>query len=202
MANDIKEVAIDADFFRKFTENDRDGILFMKVMGELSRKPVIHEYVYEYELGDNATVKKLKEKGDIIVYTHDDYIKNEQAYRALFDMAYQYFNYKSFTENVFTYHHEKESLGEIRTSIMAYYKGIDLFLSDDGGAKSFVMNRLSSRRNRIDVYNIYDTLKVIGTLENKQLKWSEVKGMAKAAFQKSKEKYDDINKIWHPDTIF
>lgn len=199
MANDIREVAIDADFFRKLTENDKDGTLFMKIMVELNRKPVMHEYVYSYELGDSSLVKKLKEQGDLKVYTHSDYVKDIEQYRTLFGTAYRYFNYKEFIGDVISYHHEKESLGEIRTSIMAYYMGIDLFMSDDGGAKKYVLNRLNSRRHRIDVYNIYDTLQVIGELQNRKLKWSEIKGMAKVAFAKKKEKYDSINEIWHPE---
>ena len=199
MANDIKEVAIDADFFRKLTENDRDGTLFLKIMDELNRKPVMHEYVYSYELGDSSVVKKLKERGDIVVYTHSEYVKDIEQYKTLFGSAYQYFNYKEFKGDVISYHHEKESLGEIRTSIMAYYMKIDLFMSDDGGAKTYVLNRLNSRRHRIDVYNVYDTLRVIGELQDKKIKWSEIKGMAKAAFAKTEKKYESINKIWHPE---
>lgn len=199
MANDIKEVAIDADFFRKLTEHDKDGILFMKIMKELNRKPVMHEYVFDYELGDSSAVKQLHKQGDIIVYKHGDYIQDAEQYRTLFVTAYQYFNYKEFTGDVLGYHHEKESLGEIRTSIMAYNMGIDLFLSDDGEAKAYVFNRLNSRKHKIDVYNLYDTLKVVGEMQDRQLKWSEIKGMAKVAFEKAKGKYDSINRIWHKE---
>lgn len=199
MAEARREVAIDADFFRKFTEKDKDGQLFLKVMDVLNIQPVMHEYVYEYELAGDSTVKLLKKNGAIKVYTYSDFINetNKSNYEAQFAKAYKYFNYSKYIEDIYAYHHEKESLGEIRTSLMAFYMGIDLFMSDDGAAKAFVTNRLSSRRHRIEVYNVYETLEWIYRTGSTTIKWSDIKGMAKNAFAMAMYKYDKINKLWH-----
>lgn len=199
MAEEKREVAIDADFFRKFTEKDKDGQLFLRVMDELNIQPVMHEYVYEYELSGDSTVKQLRANGRIKVYTYTDYINesNKVSYEKQFSKAYEYFNYSKYIKDIYVYHHEKESLGEIRTSLMTFYMGIDLFMSDDGAAKAFVTNRLSSRRHKIEVYNIYDTLEWIYKMGSTTIKWSEIKGMAKSVFAKAKHKYDEINNLWH-----
>ncbi len=80
---------------------------------------------------------------------------------------------------------------------MAFYLGIDLFMSDDGGAKMFVENKLKSRRHRIEVYNLKDTLIKVFENENRTTKWKDIKGMAKKAFEKTMYKYDEVNQIWH-----
>lgn len=141
----------------------------------------------------------MKENGKIKVYKYSDYItlSNIKAYENNFEKAYVYFNAKKFIGDIYTYHHQKESLGEVRTSLMALYLGIDLFMSDDGDAKSFVTNRLSSRRHKIMVYNIYDTLVALHELENTSIKWADVKGMAKRVFENTRHKYDGINELWH-----
>lgn len=195
MTNDMKEVVIDADFFRKVTEKDKDGILFLKIMSELGRKPVMQEYVYDYELADSATVKKLVGDSSITIYSESDYITDDRSYRMWFEALYQAFNYKQFVGDVRQYHHEKENLGEIRSSLMAFYKGIDLFMSDDGEAKRYITNKLSSSRHKIDVYNVYDALERIGKMESRNLKWRNVKGMAKHVLDE--QRYEKLNEIWH-----
>ena len=80
---------------------------------------------------------------------------------------------------------------------MAFYMNIDLFMSDDGGAKSFVQTQLSSRRHKIDVYNIYDTLEEIYKIPNRSIKWNEIKGFAKFVFANANYKYKKLNEIWH-----
>ena len=129
------------------------------------------------------------------VVGESDYITDDRAYQIWFESVYQVFNYKQFVGDVRQYHHEKENLGEIRSSLMAFYKGIDLFMSDDGEAKRYITNKLSSSRHKIDVYNVYDTLERIGKMEGRNIKWRDVKGMAKRVLDE--QRYEELNKIWH-----
>lgn len=199
MADEKRVAAIDADFFGKLTEKDKDGILFLKIMDELGVTPVMHQYVYEYELAYNSTAKKLKETGRIQIYDYTRFItpQNNENYIQNFKRAFLEFNYMGYDTrwDVFSYHHEKQNLGEIRTALMAFYMGIDLFMSDDGQAKEFTMNKLSSRKHRIVVYNLFDTLVEVHKLDNSNVKWMEIKGMAKNVL--SVNKYNRLNEIWH-----
>lgn len=202
MTNEKRRVAIDADFFYKFTENDPSGEFFLKIMNELNIMPVMHSYIAEYELAGNPTVRKLIDEKKITVYDYSDYVNEEgvQGYIEKFRWAYEIFNYKEFDGNgkdEFTYHCRKENLGELRTALMAFYMDIDLFMSDDGGAKSFVQTKLSSRRHKIDVYNVYDTLVEVYNISNRSIKWNEIKGFAKYVFANANDKYKKLNEIWH-----
>lgn len=202
MTDDDNRVLIDTDFFIRFTESNPDGELFLAVMEELNKKPVMHEYVFQYELNGNASAKKLVSEGKIQILSYDSFINeiNDNNYKILFCKLYKVFNYQEFqprSGDVYTYQHEKENLGEIRSALMAFYVGIDLLLSNDGSAKSNVRTYLSSDRHPISVLNVYDTLELIAKKRNKELKWSEIKGLAKRVL--SEKRYDMINSMWHHD---
>lgn len=76
MTKDGRRVAVDADFFRKMSDKDVDGKLFLRIMAELNIEPVMHEYVYNYELAGNSVVRKLKENEMITVYQYSDFISD------------------------------------------------------------------------------------------------------------------------------
>lgn len=76
---------------------------------------------------------------------------------------------------------------------MNFDKTLITFL--DGQAKEFTMNKLSSRKHRIVVYNLFDTLVEVHKLDNSNVKWMEIKGMAKNVL--SVNKYNRLNEIWH-----
>lgn len=97
-------------------------------------------------------------------------------------------------KDIYTYHHEKENLGEIRTALMALYLNINLMMSDDFEAKQYISNRLSSKRHPIKVYNIYDTLLVLSDCKGRQLQWNNIKGLSKYLF--SNTKYASIREKW------
>lgn len=200
MTKEKRQIAIDADFFNKFTEENPDGELFLSVMEEFDAFPIMHEYVYGYELAANATVKKLKSEHKIKIIKDDDYLKTPESrekYENDFKRAYKILNGTDLTcPDVFKYCHQKENLGEIRSALMAIRINVDLFMSDDGGAKTFVTQHLSSRRHRLTVYNIFDTLKIIGEKDDKTIQWKQIKGFAKRVI-KSKDKVEVINQIWH-----
>lgn len=199
MQEERKKIAIDADYFNKFTEMNPDGQLFLKVMDEFQAFPVMQEYVYSYELAGNPTARLLVEQGKMQVLDYSDYLPdNKSNYENMFLRAYQALNFQHFDTrkcNVYTYHHEKENLGEIRTALMAFYLRIEVMMSDDGGAKSYISKNVSSRRHPLTVYNIFETLMMIGRLSNRRMKWGDIKGMSKRIF--SKDLYEKINEAWH-----
>ena len=115
MTNEKRKVAIDADFFNKFTECDPSGEFFLKIVNELNIMPVMHSYIVEYELAGNPTAKKLIDEKKITVYDYSDYVNedNEQSYNENFRRAYRTLNYQEFDgkgKDEFTYHRRKENL--------------------------------------------------------------------------------------------
>lgn len=199
MAEEKRKVAIDADFFLKLTEKQNSGELFIKIIDEMNVLPVMHQYVYEDELYLNSVAHDLVDQGIMQVVQYKDFLQDTEKlrYEDNFRNAYQYFNMKAMTDNVYSYKKKGESLGEIRTALMAVYMGIDLFMSDDGGAKMFVKSRLHSDRHPLAVYSVYDTLLCIAQKADKKLLWKDVKGCAKAVFKNRKILYHNLNEVWH-----
>lgn len=197
MTEDKKEIVIDTDIFIKFTIIDTSGTIFLKIMDIMNVNPVMHAYVYNEELMGNATARYLVDNDFIKIYDYRDYLIDSEkgAYIALFNTAYKYFNYKNFSGNVFTYRMKEESLGEIRSSLMAYYLGIDMFMSDDGEAKAYIVDRLRNNKHWIEVYNLYDTLYELKSLGSKSFSWQGIKSIAKSEL--SRDKYDALNTYWH-----
>lgn len=197
MENNKGQAVIDADFFNKFTDKDPTGQLFLRVMDEMGFSPIMHKYVLEEELLGNPIAKDLVEKGYIKILDYNDFLSssNKSDYEEKFTMLYRSFNSQKFSNDIYAYRHAKENLGEIRSSLMAWYLGIDILMSDDAGAKYYIKSRLNSRRHRIEVYSVYDVLKAIGQKKDKNIKWAEVKVTAKAAFGTG-DKYNDIAGIW------
>lgn len=199
MENSKGQAVIDADFFNKLTEKDSSGGLFLRVMEEMGYNPIMHKYVLDEELFCNKTARQLVEKGYIKVLDHTDFLTsgNKNDYEEKFRNLYKYFNFQEFSGDVYTYRHCQQNLGEIRSSLMAWYLGINILMSDDKSAKYYITSRLSSRRHKVLVYNVYDVLKMIGQKKTRSIKWAGVKATAKAAFANTEDLYNDIYNIWH-----
>lgn len=192
-----REAVIDADFFNNLTEKDRSGGTFLSVMSGMCVKPVMHRYVVEEELMGNSTLQCLIDNGSIAIRDYSDFIteQNKQDYIDLFNMAYKMMNYKTFSEDPFTYRRCKENLGEIRSSLMAWFLNIEYFMTDDGQAKQFVCSNLNNSRRKINVYNIYDIFMNID-LSTTSLKWSNIKPILNTVFEKRQKLFDEIRNRW------
>lgn len=201
MCHPKKEVAIDTDFFQKFTLNLTTDELFLKFMEDFSYMPVMHNYVYLEELHECPLVKKLVNCGSLKIYDYKDFITelNEDEYKHKFENAYNIFNYSDFSppksSDHFNYRKAEESLGEIRTSLMAWYLGIAIFMSDDGQAKQFVSSKLSSRRKVMEVHNVKDALLDWGNLQNRSVKYAQIKPVIKNHLAPNKQ--PEVIAVWH-----
>lgn len=157
---DKRYAVIDADFYIKMTEYACDhGNLFLQVMNDLGVQPVMHEYVINVELKDDIYIKKLKEDGCIEVRDYADYLgpgKSKDDYEDYFLTAYEQMNRWDFPEgeDIYTYHCEDESLGEIRSIYMARELGYEYFMSDDGGARRLAESFI----NGPVAWNVYQAL--------------------------------------------
>lgn len=198
----LRLAAIDSDFFQKTIDFDRDGALFSRIMCDLGYRPIMHEYVAKEELWGKYI--PLVEQLGIEVITYDDFLGTDprarEQYEMIFKDLYKIFIGRDFpdSEDVYDYKRKGESLGEIRTALMAVSKNIDMFLSDDGAAKTNIMAHFHLSHHRIEVYDIYDVLLTIGNNPSRKLKWQDVKGLARKMGQRrsNPKYYEEIQKTW------
>lgn len=196
MSDEKKVVVIDADFFNKITEDRPDGELFKALMDDLSLEPLMHKYVYEKELFANTTAQMLVNAGYIMIQDETSFWPTDaRSYIRAFESLYRQLNGKPFptNENILSYHHSRESLGEIRSSLLAFFLGYDYFMSDDKAAKFYISSMLSGR-HQLEVMNLFDAFKKVGELPTHSIKWREIKGLLKQNL--SSGNYDRIKHIW------
>lgn len=199
MPEDKRYVVIDTDFFRKVTNDLTTDELFLKIMDEMKLTPIMHEFIFKEELHENSLVKELKNSGVLKIYSFCDYLNSDNLadFEVKFMEAYKKFNFQTFGgQDICSYRKSKESLGEIHSSLMAWYMNMDMMMSDDGEAKHYVLTMLNGRKKKIKVFNIYDTLKYIGEMPERNMKWKEIKGMAHKAFAITPKKFEEIREIW------
>ena len=83
MSDKQKQAAIDTDFFVKLTKKNADGKLFLDVMREFKATPVMHTYVYNYELAGNTAARLLVEKKLIRVVDYEEYLPKDRSHYAM-----------------------------------------------------------------------------------------------------------------------
>ncbi len=201
----MKKVVIDTDYFRVITQDYTNDELFLKVMQELEFEPVMHEFVYKQEMHENSFIKRLVDEQYITIYDYD-LLTREQTdaieYRRLFRLAYYELNGTHFSDDhsIKNYHHEKENLGEIHSTILAKLMNYDVLMSNDGGARTFIEKRINTGKNHISVYNIVDTFMKLISVETSSIKWPDIKNVMKQLRKNGnktdEEKYQTIQKRW------
>lgn len=205
----MKKVVIDTDFFKFITMDFKDEELFLKVMQELDYSPIMHEYVFTEELHEHSFAKKLVNNKHIEVKTYKAIIgsgSKEIEYKRLFKYSYHEMNGIEFDDSlkIEDYHHDKENLGEIHSIILAQLDNIDILMSNDGGAKNFVDNKLKTSRNTIKVINIERMFTELVTKDSSSLRWREIKKVVsqlKGTNDADERKYSNIRKFWVDENI-
>lgn len=165
VAMDNRKVVLDADFFRKFTDNESNTKVLETLLSDLGYSPVMHHYVATRELRNNKMLEDLKNQGKIKIIRDSDFIPDNELedYDSYFRNAYRKVNAFDLDEevNVLEYGYTEdvyhESLGEIRSIYLARKLKYDVFLSNDNGSKQIV-DYVNSKKHHIDVYNVAEIL--------------------------------------------
>lgn len=209
-----REAIIDTDFLNKITQapNVADGKdLFMRTMEEFGVRPVVHYYLAERELQvNNPIATELLSSGYLKVYFKEDIVTDAESidlYEQYFRKWYNYLNVNKprLEKNVdiFKLHRALHSLGEIHSTLMAYFMNLDIIMSDDSDAKTLVDVASLSQINVLDLVDVYS---FIATKEEKTITLDEVENVircenAKDSInlkRKKKEKFKKVKDIWLP----
>ena len=96
------------------------------------------------------------------------------------------------------YHHDKENLGEIHSIIMARMLGMEIFMSNDGGARTFVEQKISTKKSPLRVIDIETTFTELIVREASNLSWRDLKPIiAQLRRNETDQKqYERIRNLW------
>ena len=214
MSDTGREAIIDTDFFNKITQAPNIPYgkdLFIRTMDELGVQPVVHYYLAERELQvDNPIATELLDSGYLKVYYKEDIVTNADSvelYKQYFRKWYNYLNVnKPRLEkevDIFNLHRAKHSLGEIHSTLMAYFMDLDVIMSDDSDAKELVDYAALTQINVLDLVDVYS---YIATKEEKYITLDEVENVIRCENSKDsiklkrikKERFKKVKEIWLP----
>lgn len=193
-----KLVALDADFLNSVLVDD--GLVFISLMKSLDVVPVVHCFVANQELFGNSLADKLIKNETIKVVNYDDFLEDNYT-RILYDInfrkIYQNVNGESLPNSVSIYdesfHISGKNAGEILTELMCKEMRIPLFASNDWGAKKYAKIYINSSDYQLDVKNLIDILRIVGTRVN-DLSWKMVKRLLST--DNLKQYKDEIRRMW------
>ena len=195
-----REVIVDCDFLSDLLKNTSTDF-FKQMMDELGVSPVVHSYVADVELEYCKEAQELIKAGYIRKVEYAEYLKNEAQKEQYNQSVWHILDIinddelppKQF-QNVFQerFSYKKHSIGEVLSELMAKELKLELFASNDFGAKTVAKRHINSTRYELKVRNLAELLKEIGQREN-TLKWKDIKDALRDTRWKSeKEKLRDL----------
>ncbi len=196
-----KEVVLDCDFLSGLLENTSVDF-FKQMMDELEVSPVVHSYVADVELEYCLEAQDLIKEGYIRKINYEEYLHSELQ-REQYNQAVWYImdvinddelpplKYQNVFRNDFSY--KNHSIGEVLSELMAKELRLELFASNDFGAKSVAKRHINSTYYVLKVRNLAEVLREIGQHEN-GLKWKDIKAALRD--ERWKRDKDKLRKLW------
>lgn len=195
---------VDNDFFNYLLRGKcADGVLFEKLIKELHVIPIVHEFVFFHEMIGNAKAREFAENGLLKVAKYEEFLKEpvmRSYYSDLFLDMYLYMNGKSPNGNpehfnAMTYREGKANLGEIHSILLAAFKGYDLFMSNDNGAKKLAEQKMNTPTYSLRVQNVIEIFRTIALNPDSSITKKEFEKLTKGD-KSRKTKIDEIRRIW------
>ncbi len=192
-----EKAVVDADFTKLLCSLSIENC-FIRFMSAVGKSPIMAWYVADSELFACPKAIELIKQGDIEVVYPEDFLTDDLS-RQIFDN-----NVRSFAEaingeiiptsvDIFSkgFHLSGKNLGEIISELMAKELDIELFVSNDWGAKRYVETYINSSNYELKVKNVAELCEIIAAQKNKDLfKWKEIKSILH-----DKRWKDDITKL-------
>ena len=143
------EVIVDTCFLQKLSSEGKALDVIKRVLDELDYAPVVHPYIFKYELELYSYFESLVKEGYIRVVSYNDFLKDrsdEQMYEACFETLYE--ELRSSLEamggpkqieklclhkgkTIYNTHKQGSSMGDIHMILMASYLQMPILLTED-----------------------------------------------------------------------
>ena len=198
---DKREVIVDCDFLSDLLKNTSKDF-FIQLMDELGVRPIVHSYVADVELEYCKEAQELIQSGYIRKIEYAEYLQDETQRMQYNQSVWQILDiindddlppekYQDVFRKGFSY--KTHSIGEVMSELMAKELKLELFASNDFGAKSVAKRHINSARYELKVRNLAELLREVGQREN-TLKWKDIKEALRD--ERWKREKDKIRKFW------
>lgn len=199
MGQNKKQIVLDTDFIKLITAQN-DGQLLKKLMEEHDATPVVHQYVAEHELFETPIALAMIEEGYLHVIKYEDYLQNDlyrKQYENAFLEGYNFCNnHPPYLKkcDIFSLRKSGENIGEIHSALMASFLRLEIFMSNDKGAKHYVETKINTQRYQLKVSNVVEVFEEIAKVDKKSITFDEFKSATKGLLPKAN--ITSIKKMW------
>lgn len=181
------EVLVDTCFFEKLSGHGKHIDDFKSVLDALDYDPVVHPYLYEFEMKQLAYIEQLAAEGYIRVASYSEFLP-DSAHQILYEGYFKSFHQalanrvnasasaKHINElplkvDIYKDHLAKSSMGDVHMIIMAVFTQIPIVLTDDHDItelRSIAANLVQYDGANFDIFDSADIIiKAAGSGSNK-----------------------------------
>ena len=214
------EVIVDTCFLQKLSSEGRETDNIKKVLTELEYTPVVHPYIYKYELSLHSYFVHLVDEGYIRVIQYNEFQKDasdKQSYEAYYNILYEDMRLALEAigglkqieklclhkgQTIYKTHKQGSSMGDVHMILMASYLQMPILLTEDSDID--MLRDIAKRRMRLGQYSlqIFNGVQLIEEIAKKKdssLTIKEIEAILKAMGKRSA--VSDIKAVWRQNHI-
>ena len=211
------EVIVDTCFLQKLSSEGKAIDHVKRILTELEYIPVVHPYIYEYELSLYSYFVRLVEEKYIRVISYNEFQKDtadKQTYEDYYDVLYEEMIltleamnspkqieklclHKHKGQTIYNTHKQGSSMGDVHMILMASYLQMPILLTEDSDIE--MLRDIAKRRMRLGQYSlqILNGIQLIEEIAKKQdasISIKEIESILKA--MKKRDAISSIKRVW------
>lgn len=211
------EVIVDTCFLQKLSSEGKAIDNVKRILTELEYIPVVHPYIYEYELSLYSYFVRLVKEKYIRVISYNEFQKDtadKQTYEDYYDVLYEEMIltleamnspkqieklclHKHKGQTIYNTHKQGSSMGDVHMILMASYLQMPILLTEDSDIE--MLRDIAKRRMRLGQYSlqILNGIQLIEEIAKKQdasISIKEIESILKA--MKKRDAISSIKRVW------
>ena len=211
------EVIVDTCFLQKLSSEGKAIDNVKRILTELEYIPVVHPYIYEYELSLYSYFVRLVEEKYIRVISYNEFQKDtadKQTYEDYYDVLYEEMIltleamnspkqieklclHKHKGQTIYNTHKQGSSMGDVHMILMASFLQMPVLLTEDSDIE--MLRDIAKRRMRLGQYSlqILNGIQLIEEIAKKQdasISIKEIESILKA--MKKRDAISSIKRVW------
>ena len=211
------EVIVDTCFLQKLSSEGKAIDNVKRILTELEYIPVVHPYIYEYELSLYSYFVRLVEEKYIRVISYNEFQKDtadKQTYEDYYDVLYEEMIltleamnspkqieklclHKHKGQTIYNTHKQGSSMGDVHMILMASYLQMPILLTEDSDIE--MLRDIAKRRMRLGQYSLQilngtQLIEEIAKKQNTSISVKEIESILKA--MRKRDAISSIKAVW------
>ena len=180
------EAIVDTCFLQKLSSEGKSIDNVKRVLAELEYLPVVHPYIYEYELSLYSYYENLVKEGYLRVVEYSEFQKDaydKQTYEDYYNVLYEDMRLALVAiggpkqikklclrngQTIYDTHNQGSSMGDVHMILMAAYLQMPIILTEDSDIE--LLRNIAKRKIQLGQYSlqIYNGVQLIKEIAKKE----------------------------------